>query len=135
MTIVAGYIPTPEGVAAVDHAIDLAVLSGAKLVVVNTGHYRDNANPSFATAEDLDALRDQLAQIKLEHEVRQVTQGRSAAEEVLDVASEVDATLIVIGIRRRTAVGKLITGSTAQQILLDADCPVLAVKARPAPTG
>lgn len=135
MTIVAGYIPTPEGVAAVDHAIDLAVLSGAKLVVVNTGHYGDNANPSFATAEDLDALRDQLAQIKLEHEVRQVTQGRSAAEEVLDVASEVDATLIVIGIRRRTAVGKLITGSTAQQILLDADCPVLAVKARPAPTG
>ena len=37
--------------------------------------------------------------------------------------------IIVIGIRRRTPTGKLITGSQAQRILLDANCPVLAVKA------
>jgi nucleotide-binding universal stress UspA family protein len=45
------------------------------------------------------------------------------------VARTTNADLIVIGLRRRTPVGKLIMGSAAQTILLEADCPVLAVKA------
>jgi nucleotide-binding universal stress UspA family protein len=48
---------------------------------------------------------------------------------VLDAAEKYRAELIVIGLRKRTPVGKLIMGSTAQQILLEASCPVLAVKA------
>ena len=48
---------------------------------------------------------------------------------VVDLAAETNAELIVIGVRRRTPVGKLILGSQAQRILLDAECPVLAVKA------
>ena len=50
--------------------------------------------------------------------------------EILRVAEQMDAELIVIGLRRRTPVGKLILGSNAQRILLDAHCPVLAVKVR-----
>jgi nucleotide-binding universal stress UspA family protein len=51
------------------------------------------------------------------------------AEDLINVAEEVNADLIVIGLRRRSPVGKLILGSNAQRILLDAPCPVLAVKA------
>ena len=51
------------------------------------------------------------------------------ADEFLDVAREVDASLIVIGLRHRTQVGKFILGSHAQRILMQADRPVLAVKA------
>ena len=51
-----------------------------------------------------------------------------AAEDLVSVAESHDAELIVIGLRRRTPVGKLILGSNAQRILLDASCPVLAVK-------
>ncbi|MET1038318.1 MAG: universal stress protein, partial [Aeromicrobium sp.] len=38
------------------------------------------------------------------------------------------ASLIVVGIRPRTPVGKLLLGSVAQRLILDAECPVLAVK-------
>ena len=48
---------------------------------------------------------------------------------LIAVAEEENAEFIVIGLRRRTPVGKLILGSNAQRILLDATCPVLAVKA------
>ncbi|HRC18540.1 MAG TPA: universal stress protein, partial [Phycicoccus elongatus] len=48
---------------------------------------------------------------------------------LVDIAEETNAELIVIGLRRRTPVGKLILGSQAQRVLLDANCPVLAVKA------
>ena len=53
----------------------------------------------------------------------------SRAEDLIAVAEEVGADFIVIGLRRRTAVGKLILGSNAQRVLLEATCPVLAVKA------
>ena len=129
MTVVAGYIPTPEGLAAVDYGIEMARQHETRLVVVNTGHHGNNAHPNFATAADIDALDARLRDLDLEHEVRQATGGRSAADEILATASELKAELIVIGIRRRTPVGKLLTGSTAQQILLDAECAVLAVKA------
>ena len=52
------------------------------------------------------------------------------AEDLIVVAEETDASLIIIGLRRRTPVGKLILGSNAQRVLLDAPCDVLAVKAR-----
>ena len=55
--------------------------------------------------------------------------GNDPAEDLISVAQEVSADFIVIGLRRRSPVGKLILGSNAQRILLDASCPVLAVKA------
>ena len=54
--------------------------------------------------------------------------GTDVAEEMIRVVREVDAQVLVIGMRHRTPVGKMIMGSVAQQVLLDAPCPVLAVK-------
>ena len=51
------------------------------------------------------------------------------ADEFLEVAREANASLIVIGLRHRSQVGKFILGSHAQRILMQADRPVLAVKA------
>ena len=59
----------------------------------------------------------------------QPVRGNDAAAEVLEAAEENNAEMIVIGLRRRTPVGKLIMGACRSSILLEADCPVLAVKA------
>jgi nucleotide-binding universal stress UspA family protein len=128
-TIVVGYIPTPEGVAAFERAKAEALFLGASLVVVNTGQSGNFASTSFATPQDIDAIEAELSAAGIEHEVTQSTGALAPAEEILRVAAEKSADLIVIGVRRRTPVGKLFLGSTSQQVLLDANCPVLAVKA------
>jgi nucleotide-binding universal stress UspA family protein len=61
--------------------------------------------------------------------LRQTVRGFEPAEDLVAVAEEHGADLLVIGLRRRSPVGKLILGSQAQRVLLDAPCAVLAVKA------
>jgi nucleotide-binding universal stress UspA family protein len=53
-----------------------------------------------------------------------------AAEEILQVASDVGCDLIVMGSHGRTGLGRLLMGSVAESVLTGASCPVLVVKAR-----
>jgi nucleotide-binding universal stress UspA family protein len=129
MTIVVGYVPTPEGEAALDAAIAEARLRDQPLHVINSSRGDAYIDDRFASKEALDGVRARLNASGIVYEVEQEVRGRDAAEEVVDAASRLTASLLVIGMRRRTPTGKLITGSSAQRILLDAPCPVLAVKA------
>jgi nucleotide-binding universal stress UspA family protein len=128
MTIVVGYIPTPEGQAALGHAIAQARKDDALLVVVNSSRGEAAGDPRLLSEEQLGSAEEQLSEAGVEHLVVQPSRGRSAADEVLAAADEHRADLVVIGVRRRSPVGKLILGSNAQRILLEATCPVLAVK-------
>ncbi|MFC5216862.1 universal stress protein [Streptomyces coerulescens] len=129
MTILVGYVPSPEGEAALRAAIDEARRRGEKLLVVNTTRGDALADPRFAQEPDLSHVREDLAALGVDFDVRQVLGARDAAEEIIDLAETKGVSLVVIGLRRRSAVGKLIMGSAAQQILLGVGCPVLAVKA------
>ena len=131
MAVVVGYVPTAEGRAALEQAAQECRLRNARLVVINSQRGRGH-NGDEAAGEDqqLAGVRALLEEEGLEHEVRQLVAGLEPAEDLIAVAEEVSADMIVIGLRRRSPVGKLILGSNAQRILLDAPCPVLAVKAR-----
>jgi nucleotide-binding universal stress UspA family protein len=54
--------------------------------------------------------------------------GLEAAEDIVRLAEESNVDLIVVGIRKRSQVGKLLMGSVAQYVILKARCPVLCVK-------
>ena len=130
-SVVVGYVPKPEGEAALSRAIDEAKLRGTELVVVNShrGGQDFDGEAARRVEADMKAVRTRLDAAGVAHDVRQLVRGFEPAEDLISLAEANSAELIVIGLRRRTPVGKLILGSNAQRILLDAKCPVLAVKA------
>lgn len=129
MVVVVGYVASPEGDAALEHAIIEARSLSQTLVVVNASAGDPRSDRRFLHGDDAISLKDSLVISGVDHEVVQPARGRTAAEEIVSAATERRARLVVVGLRRRSPVGKLLLGSTSQQVLLDAPCDVLAVKA------
>ena len=118
MTVVVSALSTPEGRQALATAVAEARSRSTRLIVV--------APETAGAKETVAEVCPRLEQAAVEHEV--VTVSGDLAEAIVTTAAKADAELIVIGLRRRSPVGKLILGAGAQRILLDSPCPVLAVK-------
>lgn len=129
MTIVVGYTPTPAGRAALTTATTEARKSDPPLVVVNTSRGDALDDPAFAQPADLDWIGATLEEAGVTFTIRQEVRGREAADGLIDVLEEVGAELCMIGIRRRSAAGKMVLGSNAHRILMDSPCLVLTVRA------
>ena len=125
--IVVAWAPNEYGAAALEAGLVEARRRGTSVVLVNGTKGDRLVDDRFASDGQLGSLEKQLVEAGVPHEVRQ-TMGDDIAEQVLSVAEEIGAELVVIGLRRRSPVGKLIMGSTSQRVLLGAHCPVLAVK-------
>ena len=124
MSVLVFYKSTPEGAEAVRAGAVQAAFHRTTLVV-------HNVPQDAAEAEEVVALASGAA-AGAEVELQTVPApdgGVDGVDEFLAAAGETGVDLLVLGIRHRTPVGKLILGSTEQQILLDAPRPVLAVKA------
>jgi nucleotide-binding universal stress UspA family protein len=127
MAVVIGFIPDEYGEAALTAGLEEAQRRQTGVVVVNSTRGDALIDKRYVGAEGMVTLEQRLAESGVEHELRQ-TMGRDIADEILAVAADVDADAIVIGIRHRSPVGKLIMGSVAQRVIIDAACPVVAVK-------
>jgi nucleotide-binding universal stress UspA family protein len=128
MTVLVGFLPTAEGEAAFAAGLAEARLRGEELVVLNSPRGGALVSADVAPDDVVARLHERAREVDVPLDVRQAAHAGDVADQVVAVADQTDASLIVIGLRRRSPVGKLILGSSAQRILLDADRPVLAVK-------
>ena len=110
--IVVGYSAKPEGRAALAPGARRGALRGSRLIVVHT-------SPDAEVAE----LTTELAAAGVPYEVAGAGDALDPAEELIAAADGRGAEFIVIGLRRRSPVGKLLLGSNAQRVLLDAALP------------
>jgi len=129
MTILVAYAPRPEGQAALDKGIEIAKRRKERLLVVNatSGGSKDEA--AMASVQDVERIEKLLKDAGLDAEFKQYGRGKNAVEEIEALVESLNPYVLVIGLRKRSPVGKLIMGSIAQEILLSVSCPVLAVKA------
>ena len=127
MTIAVAYRPDEFGRAALEWAAEHATTVDESIIVINISRGEPRLDAGFARGRDIQQITDSLSAKGVSIEVRQ-TVGDNVADAVLFEAEQAGATMIVVGIRRRSPVGKMLMGSVAQSILLDASVPVVAVK-------
>jgi nucleotide-binding universal stress UspA family protein len=129
VTVTLAYVFTPEGDAALAAALEEAKRRSTDVLVLNVTRPPAGEASPYSEEQELDAVQARLAEAGVASEVRQLPAGTDPVDAILEGARGTGSELVVIGLRRRTAVGKLVLGSTAQRLLLELDCPVLAVKA------
>ncbi|MFY9635367.1 MAG: universal stress protein [Cellulosimicrobium cellulans] len=124
MSVAVGYVATQEGRAALSAAIREAALRRTDLQILGPVPGQGSKD---AEADIRNAIADAAA-AGVPAFLRE-GDGDEAADLMIDASYEEDVELVVIGVRRRSPVGKLFLGSTAQRVILEAGCPVTAVKA------
>jgi nucleotide-binding universal stress UspA family protein len=92
-------------------------------------------NVSLINCEFILSMEHLLADIKKECETDDIScethlliRGLDAGEDLVEFAHDQQVDQIFIGVRRRSKVEKLVFGSTAQYVILNADCPVVTIK-------
>lgn len=124
MAILACYSDTDAGRAAIRRGFAEAHKAQDSLLVANL---EKDPVTEDQLGIDLNTLADFGVPVRLLPPTATVHDG---ADFVLQAEQEHDVSMIVLGLRKRSRVGKLLMGSIAQRILIEADCPVLAVKAK-----
>ncbi|MBM6545100.1 universal stress protein [Janibacter sp. YIM B02568] len=128
MSILIGYVPAPEGEAALEAGLAEAAALGQPVVIVNSPRKGSIIDPEMADAATRERLLVAAEERGVEASIDQGQHGADLVQTFEELVEKHAATRVVIGLRRRSAVGKLVLGSDAQRLLLGLDVPILAVK-------
>jgi nucleotide-binding universal stress UspA family protein len=132
MTVAVAHQVSATARAALAQAVREATLRDTDLAVI---HVVDTAVDADNTEAYRAGISDEISRAvgkdsSVPFELHLRPAGSDTGEEIAELAEKLDAELLVIGARRRSPVGKALLGSVAQTIILQANVPVLVVKAR-----
>ena len=130
MKILVGYDGSNSAKDALALAKKHADAFGAEVIIVTslTGGSVTHAVEVEHATEDLESAKKMFADASIECQTKLLVRGMTPGEDLVDFATEHEIDEIVIGIKRRSKVGKLLFGSNAQYIIIKAPCPVVTVK-------
>ncbi len=130
MKIMVGYDSSNVSKAALELAKKHAKAFDAEVYVITSMvGGREVAREEFSRAEsDLEYAETLLKEDNVSCETRLLVRGMSPGEDMVEFAKEKEIDEIIVGVRKRSKVGKFLLGSTAQYLIIKAPCPVVAVK-------
>ena len=123
MSVAVGYLSTNEGLAALHAAIAEAARRRTTLDILWPA-----ADGQTDISPDVSAALALASEEGVSARIRPSGKDDDPADVLIDASFEDDVELVVVGVRRRSPVGKIFLGSTAQRVILEAGCPVTAVK-------
>lgn len=102
---------------------------GQAIIVTSLPGGEKTTKEQVAEAENhLEEAKEFFDREQLPCETHLLIRGMTTGEDIVSFAREIAADEIIIGVKSRSKVGKLLFGSTAQYVILKADCPVTSVK-------
>lgn len=130
MKIVVGYEKNNVSVKTMDMALKhVQAFDGEVLLVTSMiGGDKQDRQDIIDAEKNLAQAKKYFDDAGVTCETHLLIRGFETGEDLVMFAKEHNADEIIIGIKRRSKVGKFIFGSTAQIVILDAHCPVLTMK-------
>ena len=130
MKILVGYDGSNSAKDALTLAKKHAMAFDGEVIIVSslTGGSVTHAVDVEHATENLESAKKMFDDDGIQCETKLLVRGMTPGEDIVKYAREKAIDEIIIGIKRRSKVGKLLFGSNAQYIILKAPCPVVTVK-------
>lgn len=130
MKILVAYEGSNSAKQALHLGIEHAGIYNAEIELVTslTGGTKTSAEEINNATKELENAKQAIEKAGIAVDTHILVKGLTPGEDIVQFAKEKMIDEIIIGIKRRSKVGKLLFGSNAQYIILNAHCPVVTVK-------
>ncbi|MBW1814792.1 MAG: universal stress protein [Deltaproteobacteria bacterium] len=130
MKILVGYNGSEAAKAALALARDHAKTHNGVVYVITSmeGGSKETANEVHKAESDLEFAKGFIEEEGIECDTYQLARGLSPGEDIVNFADENDIDHIFMGVEKKSKAQKILLGSTAQFVILKANCPVTTKK-------